>query len=56
VTINVVCEKCFKNNADPIIEINFSDKCIYYTCLYCKNNNKMSIKKEDKPLAKPRRL
>lgn len=53
---NVVCEYCLKNNNDPSIEFNFKDKKIYYYCPFCKKNNEIILKIENKPYPKSRRI
>ena len=54
--ITVVCKECVFQDTDPFIEINFVDSTIYYVCPKCKKMNQMSVKVENKPYAKSRRL
>ena len=43
--ITVVCSHCIYNNSDPNIEINFSEKSIYYMCINSLKLHELYVKK-----------
>jgi len=54
--ITAVCSYCRNNDIDPILEINFGDGKVYYTCPECKKENVISLKADNKPFPKIRRM
>ena len=44
-----VCEKCHEhsNEKETVIEINFSDKKMYFKCPSCKHVNSIEIEKKN---------
>ena len=54
--ITAVCSYCSFNDKDPNLEINFKDQVIYYVCKECKKESKISLKIENKPFPKMRRM
>jgi len=55
-TITVVCSHCRNHDKEPNIEINFRDGKIYYMCPECNKESVISLKAENKPLPKTRRM
>ena len=51
-----VCEFCAANTEDPVIEINFIDKKMYFVCPECKKRNEAVLGIKRDPLPKTRRL
>ncbi len=54
--INCVCEFCKSETANPIIEINFFDKKIYYVCKDCKKMNTLKLEERNFKYPKVKRM
>tara|TARA_Y100000034_G_scaffold93045_1_gene112553 strand:+ start:1908 stop:2102 length:195 start_codon:yes stop_codon:yes gene_type:complete len=52
--ISAVCQYCRHHNSEPVMEINFRDRMIYYICPNCEKENKLKLKPELQPLPKLR--
>lgn len=55
-TIIVVCFHCRHHDSDPNLEINFRDGKVYYMCPECKKESIISLKAENLPYPKSRRM
>ena len=51
-----VCEFCAANTENPVIEINFIDKKMYFVCPECKKRNEAILGIKRDLLPKTRRL
>jgi len=54
--ITTVCSHCRYHDTDPNLEINFMDGKVYYMCPECKQESIISLKAENKPLPRMRRM
>jgi len=53
-----ICQYCNKDTKEPNINIewNFAEGAVYFYCPECKKMNRLSLKKEAKPLPRSQRL
>jgi hypothetical protein len=51
-----VCKKCAENTEDAVVEINFIDKKIYFTCPSCKERNEVTLEPKREAFPRTRRL
>lgn len=56
IKLTAVCEYCQHHDKSPHLEIDFSDKHIYYACPECKKMNKIEFNAKAVPLPRSRRL
>jgi len=54
--ITAVCSHCYNHDNDPNIEMNFREGVVIYLCPECKKESKISLKVENKPLPRMRRM
>lgn len=54
--ITVVCEYCRENDKDPVLELNYKEKKLYYLCPKCKKENVIKLQPDIQPLPRIRRM
>jgi len=54
--ITVVCSHCRNHDKDPNLEINFREGKVYYLCPECEKESMISLRAENKPLPRMRRM
>ena len=54
--ITTVCSHCRYHDKEPNLEINFREGKVYYVCPECKEESIISLKAENKPFPRTRRM